>query len=47
MSNITDFPDAPVPTPSEIKSRTNVFVQAFRFAVLNVKMIAMVSKGHH
>ena len=47
MSNLTTFPDARVPTDSELRARKNVLVQAWRFALLNLKMILMVSKGHH
>lgn len=47
MTNIATFPDARVPSESEVRARKNLFVQGFRFAVLNVKMIVMVTKGHH
>ncbi len=47
MSNITTFPDARVPTESEVRARRNVLIQAWRFAILNLKMIMMVTKGHH
>ncbi len=47
MSNLTTFPDARVPTDSELRARKNVLVQAWRFALLNLKMILMVTKGHH
>ena len=47
MDNITTFPDAPVPDAKELKSRKNIVVQGIRFAVLNLKMITMVNKGHH
>jgi len=47
MSHLTSFPNAPLPTEGEVGRRTNLFVQAGRFAVLNVKMILMVTKGHH
>ena len=47
MSHVTSFPDARVPSKGELSARSNVFVQAWRFAVLNVKMIMMVTKGHH
>jgi hypothetical protein len=47
MSSPTTFPNAPVPTEGELRKRSNLFVQAGRFAVLNVKMILMVTKGHH
>ena len=47
MSNLTTFPNAPLPTESQLRARKNLFVQVGRFAVLNVKMILMVTKGHH
>jgi hypothetical protein len=47
MSNLTTFPDAQLPTEGQIRARSNLFIQAARFAVLNVKMIMMVTKGHH
>jgi hypothetical protein len=47
MSNLNTFPDAPVPDAKELKSRKNILVQSIRFAVLNLKMITMVTKGHH
>jgi hypothetical protein len=46
-NNLTTFPDAPQPDAKEIKSRTSVVKQGWRFAVLNLKMITMVNKGHH
>lgn len=47
MDNLTTFPDAPQPDAHEIKARTSFLRQGWRFAVLNLKMIAMVTKGHH
>ena len=47
MSNLTTFPNAPMPTDSQVRARSNLFIQVARFAVLNVKMIMMVTKGHH
>jgi hypothetical protein len=47
MSNLTTFPDARIATDSELRARKNVVIQAWRFALLNLKMIAMVTKGHH
>lgn len=43
----TTFPNAPLPDAKEVKARTSVVRQAWRFAILNVKMITMVTKGHH
>ena len=43
----TTFPAAPLPDDRELKARSSLFKQAFRFAVLNVKMFTMVTKGHH
>jgi len=47
MSHLTTFPNAPQPTAGEIRARKNLVIQLFRFAVLNLKMIIMVTKGHH
>lgn len=47
MTNVTTFPNAPLPTERQVRARSNLFIQAARFAVLNVKMIVMVTKGHH
>lgn len=47
MSNLTTYPQARVPSAREVSARKNVFVQALRFAALNIKMIVMVTKGHH
>ena len=47
MSNLTTFPNAPLPTESQVRARSNLFIQVTRFAVLNFKMIVMVTKGHH
>jgi hypothetical protein len=47
MTNITTFPDAHLPTEAQVRARRNVAIQAWRFAVLNLKMIMMVTKGHH
>jgi hypothetical protein len=47
MDNITTFPEAHVPDEKELKARKNVLVQAVRFGVLNLKMVAMITKGHH
>jgi hypothetical protein len=47
MSNVITFTGARVATEGEVRARSNLIVQAWRFAVLNVKMIVMVTKGHH
>ena len=47
MSNLTTYPQAHLPSDSEVRARKNVLVQLFRFAALNLKMVAMVTKGHH
>ena len=38
---------APLPTPATVRARTNLAVQAWRFAAINVRMMRMVLKGHH
>lgn len=45
--NVTTYGQAHKPSVSEVRARKNIFVQLVRFAALNVKMIAMVTKGHH
>jgi hypothetical protein len=47
MTEPRDFPDAPQATAKQVSARSNVAVQGWRFAVLNLKMMAMVRKGHH
>jgi hypothetical protein len=47
MSNLTTFPDARLPSDSEVRARRNLLLQGWRFAVLNLKMVMMVTKGHH
>ena len=47
MSNLTTYPQASAPSDSEVRARKNVLVQLVRFVALNVKMIVMVTKGHH
>ncbi len=47
MSNVITFTEAHVPSKRELRARTNLIVQLWRFAVLNVKMLVMVTKGHH
>jgi hypothetical protein len=47
MSDVTAFPNAMLPSEKEVRARTNVLLQAWRFAALNLKMMAMVRKGHH
>jgi hypothetical protein len=38
---------APLPTPKAIRARTNLGVQAWRFAAINVRMIKMIRIQHH
>ncbi|HQR80517.1 MAG TPA: hypothetical protein PLT68_09885 [Actinomycetota bacterium] len=47
MDNLTTFSEAPLPDEKELKARRNLLRQSWRFAVLNLKMITMVTKGHH
>ena len=37
---------APLPTEKTVRARTNLAVQLWRFATLNLKMMKMVRKGH-
>ncbi len=41
-----DLSRARVPGSSELKMRKNLFWQLLHFAVLNLKMVKMITKGH-
>lgn len=45
-ANEADLSGARVPGRLEMALRKNVLWQALRFAVLNLKMIKMITKGH-
>lgn len=47
MTSLTTFTQARTPSDAEVRARTNVLVQLTRFVALNLKMMAMVRKGHH
>jgi hypothetical protein len=43
---VTSIAQAPLPTERTVRNRTNLVVQAWRFAAINLRMIAMIRKGH-
>lgn len=45
--SVHTFDSAPVPTSAQIKARTNLLNQLWKFVVLNLRMIEMVRKGSH
>jgi hypothetical protein len=47
MSDVVSFTHSQVPTEKEINARTNLLVQLIRFVSLNLRMLKMISKGHH
>jgi len=47
MNNITQFAEARVPSDSEVRARGNLLIQVWRFAILNLKMMRMITHGHH
>jgi hypothetical protein len=47
MSDVVTFTNSQAPTEREVKARTNVLVQLIRFVSLNLRMLRMISKGHH
>ena len=47
MSDVVTFTQSQVPTDKEIKARTNLLVQLIRFVSLNLRMLKMITKGHH
>lgn len=38
---------APLPTRRTLRRRTSMPVQIVRFALINLRMLRMVTKGHH
>jgi hypothetical protein len=38
---------APLPTEKTLRRRKNLFLQAWRFAALNLRMLTMITKGSH
>ena len=38
--------EAPMPTPRTVRLRTNVAVQAWRFATVSVRMTRMILRSH-
>lgn len=38
---------SPLPTPRTLRMRTLIPYQLWRFLWINVRMIGMVTKGHH
>ncbi len=38
---------APLPTEKTLRGRKNLWLQIWRFIAINLKMIAMIRKGHH
>ena len=38
---------APLPTRQTLHRRQNLFVQVWRFAALNLRMLTMITKGSH
>ena len=37
---------APLPTPRTLKRRRNIPLQLLRFAVINLKMMRVIARGH-
>ena len=38
---------APMPTEKTVRDRISLPKQAIRFAVINLRMVKMIRKGHH
>jgi len=38
---------APLPTPTMLKRRRNVFIQLWRLIAINIKMIRVIWASHH
>ncbi|WP_198955082.1 hypothetical protein [Kineosporia sp. R_H_3] len=47
MSDVDDrIATAPMPTAKTLRRRHSLPIQLWRFAVVNVRMIRMIGKGH-
>lgn len=42
-----DVDHAPLPTGRTLRSRQSLVVQAWRFAVINLRMARMIRRSHH
>lgn len=38
---------APLPTARTLRRRSSLAVQAWRFAVINLRMVGMIRRSHH
>ena len=43
----SDISRAPLPTATTLRRRQNVVFQAWRFVVLNLRFLTMITKGDH
>ena len=41
------FNDARVPSARDVQARGNLIVQMWRVTILNLKMLRMITNGHH
>jgi hypothetical protein len=47
MENPNDsIAHAPLPTRKTLRFRKNLLIQSWRFIIINLKMLAMIRKGH-
>lgn len=48
MENPNDsIAHAPLPTEKTLRFRKNLLIQFWRFIIINLKMLAMIRKGHN
>ena len=48
MENPNDsIAHAPLPTEKTLRFRKNLIIQFWRFIIINLKMLAMIRKGHN
>jgi hypothetical protein len=43
----TDIASSPLPTGETLRRRKSLVFQVWRFAVLNLRMLTMITKGSH
>lgn len=43
----TDIANAPLPTPQTLSWRRNIGYQLWRFVMLNIRFVKMITRGEH
>jgi hypothetical protein len=46
-SVMNDIASAPLPTAATLRRRKNLLFQMWRFVMLNIRFVSMITKGDH